>query len=41
MVVNQHNTDNKDSSVNSIIMLFTDKEVIEQLVEIVKNRFEK
>jgi transcriptional regulator with XRE-family HTH domain len=39
IVINQHNTDNKDRSVNGIILLLTDKEAVTQIVEIMKERF--
>jgi DNA-binding XRE family transcriptional regulator len=39
IVINQHNTDNKDSSINGIILLLTDKEAVNQLIEIMKERF--
>ena len=39
IVINQHNSDNKDTSINnSIVLLLTDKESVEQLVEIMKQR---
>ena len=40
IVINQHNTDNKDSSVNGIVLVLTDKETVNQLVEVMKGRFE-
>ena len=42
IVINQHNshTDNKDASMNGVIFLLTDKEAVDQLVEIMKKRFE-
>ncbi|MDR3217376.1 MAG: hypothetical protein LBU22_00090 [Dysgonamonadaceae bacterium] len=40
IVINQHNTDNKDSSVNGIVLLLTDKEAVNRLVEVMKERFE-
>ena len=39
IVINQHNADNKDSSVNGIILLLTEKEAVNQLAEILKERF--
>jgi transcriptional regulator with XRE-family HTH domain len=40
IVINQHNTDNKDNSVNNgIVLLLTDKESVNQLVEIMKEKF--
>jgi len=41
IVINQHNSDNKDSSINGIVLLLTDKEAVNQLVEVMKNRFER
>ena len=38
IVINQQNSDNKDSSVNGVIILLTDKESVEQLVEILKKK---
>jgi len=40
IVINQHNSENKDSSVNGVILLLTDKEAVEQLVDVMKKRFE-
>jgi transcriptional regulator with XRE-family HTH domain len=40
IVINQHYTDNKDSSVNGVILLLTDKEAVDQLVEVMRKRFE-
>jgi DNA-binding XRE family transcriptional regulator len=40
IIINQNNTDNKDSSVNNgIVLLLTDKEAVNQLVEIMKEKF--
>jgi hypothetical protein len=39
IVINQQNTNNKDSSVNGIILLLTDKEAVNQLVEIMREKF--
>jgi hypothetical protein len=42
IVINQHNTDNKDSSVNNgIVLLLTDKEAVDQMVEIMRDKFGK
>ncbi|MDR2692298.1 MAG: helix-turn-helix domain-containing protein [Dysgonamonadaceae bacterium] len=38
IVINQHNADNKDSSINGIILLLTDKEAVNQLVEIMREK---
>ena len=40
IVINQHNTDNKDGSINGIVFLLTDKEAVNQLVEIMKEKFD-
>ena len=40
IVINQHNSDNKDSSINGVIFLLTDKESMDKLVEIVKKQFD-
>ena len=40
IVINQHNTDNKDGSINGIVLLLTDKKAVDQLVEIMRNRFD-
>ena len=39
IIINQHNTDNKDNSINGIVLLLTDKEAITQFVEVMKERF--
>lgn len=39
IIINQQNSDNKDNSINGIILLLTDKEAVNQLVEIMKERF--
>ncbi len=42
LVVNQNNTDNKDSSVNNaIVLVLTDKEAVNQLVEVLKDKIIK
>ena len=40
IIINQHNSDNKDSSINGIVLLLTDKEAVNQLVDVLKKRFE-
>ena len=40
IIINQHNTDNKDTSINGVVLLLTDKEAVDQLVEIIKKRVE-
>lgn len=39
IVVNQNNTDNKENSVNGIVLVLTDKEAVNQLVEVLKDKF--
>jgi transcriptional regulator with XRE-family HTH domain len=41
IVMNQHNSDNKDNLINGVIILLTDKEAIDQLVDMMKKQFEK
>ena len=42
IIINQQNSDNKDTSINnSIVLLLTDKEAIDQLMDIMKKRFER
>ncbi len=38
MVVNQTNADNKEYSINGIVLVLTDKDSVSQLVEVLKNR---
>jgi transcriptional regulator with XRE-family HTH domain len=41
IIINQHNSENKDTSTNnSIVLLLTDKEAVEQVLEVIKKRFE-
>jgi transcriptional regulator with XRE-family HTH domain len=40
IVINQHYTDSKDNSINGAILLLTDKEAIDQLVDVMKRRFD-
>jgi transcriptional regulator with XRE-family HTH domain len=40
IVINQHNTDNKDSSINGIVLLLTDKESVDQVMDVIKKRIE-
>jgi len=41
VVINQHNSDNKDNSTNnSIVLLLTDKDAVEQVMEVIKKRIE-
>jgi DNA-binding XRE family transcriptional regulator len=39
IVINQHNTDNKNNSINGIVFLLTDKEAVDQLAEVIKEKF--
>jgi len=41
IIISQYNSDNKDNSINGIIIFLTDKEAVNQLIEVVKERFEK
>ncbi len=41
IVVNQNNTDNKDNSVNGIVLVLTDKEAVNELVTVLKDKFVK
>ena len=36
VVINQNNSDNKDSSVNGIILILNDKESVDEIVNIIK-----
>jgi transcriptional regulator with XRE-family HTH domain len=38
IVINQHNADNKDNSINGVIFLLTDKDSVNQLVEVMKEK---
>ena len=40
IVINQHNSGSKDTSINGVILLLSDKEALDQLVDIIKKRFE-
>ncbi|MCL2246550.1 MAG: helix-turn-helix domain-containing protein [Lentimicrobiaceae bacterium] len=41
IVINQQNSDNKDSSTNnSIVLLLTDKEMVDQVMDVIKKKFE-
>jgi len=41
IVINQHYSENKDSSINGMVLLLTDKEAIDQLVDVMKTRLKK
>ena len=43
IVINQynHHTDNKDGSINGIVLLLTDKEAMDQLVDVIKKKVER
>jgi len=38
IVINQHYSDNKDNLINGMVLLLTDKEAIDQLVDVMKTR---
>ena len=38
IIINQQNTDNKDTSINGLVLLLTDKEAVNELVKILKER---
>ena len=40
IIINQHNSDNKDNSMNGIVLLLTDKEAVDQVMEVIKKRVE-
>jgi len=39
IVINQNNTDNKDTSVNGVIIVLNDKEAVNELVNLMTKRF--
>jgi len=39
IVISQNNSDNKDDSINGVVFLLTDKEAIDQLVDVMKKKF--
>jgi len=41
IVINQQNTDNKDTSINGIVLLLTDKESVSELVSVLKEQLKK
>ncbi len=41
VVVNQTNTDNKEHSINGIVLVLTDKEAVNELVEVLKDKLGK
>jgi len=42
IIINQNNNDNKDNSINNgIVVLLTDKEAVNQLVEVMRGLFVK
>jgi len=41
VVINQHYVENKEGSINSVILILTDKDGIEQLTDVVKKIVEK
>lgn len=36
--ITQHNTDNKDNSVNGLVIVLNDKDAVEKLVDFLKNK---
>jgi len=38
IVINQHNSDNKDTSINGVVLLLTDKEAVNQIVDVIKKK---
>ncbi len=41
VIVNQTNTDNKEHSVNGIVLVLTEKEAVNQIVEVLKDKLGK
>jgi len=41
IIINQYNADNQGNPISGIIILLSDKESVNQLVEVVRERFEK
>ena len=41
VVINQHYVENKEGSINSVILILTDKDGIEQLTDVLKKIVEK
>ena len=41
IVINQHNSDNKDHSINSIIVLLNDKETLNELMEVIRKKYDQ
>ena len=39
IVINQQNSDNKDTSINGIVLLLTDKESVNELIRVLKGQF--
>ena len=39
IVINQHNLDNTDYSINSVIILLNDKEILNNLVQVIKKKY--
>jgi len=40
IMITQHNSDNKDNSINGVVLLITDKEAVEQVMDIIKKKAE-
>jgi transcriptional regulator with XRE-family HTH domain len=41
IVINQHNSDNKDSLIGGVMLFLTDKEMLTQIFEVINKRVEK
>ena len=41
IIINQNNSENKNNSINGVIVLLTDKEAVNQLVEVMRGQFVK
>ena len=41
IVINQNNSENKNNSINGVVILLTDKESVNQLVEVMRGQFVK
>ena len=41
IVINQQNSDNKDASINGIVLLLTDKDSVNELVRVLKGQFKR
>ena len=41
IVINQNNTENKDNSVNGVIIILNDKKAVDELVNMIKKKYGK